>query len=94
VRIWVTQEVGDCGELLNPPTYHAELNGHSWDPGGLWLYCLAEAITESEFDYLLELGRWAAQHAPRDAYARPDKAVDWSTQPPHRYVKPVRRRRK
>lgn len=41
-----------------------------------WLYCMANPITEKQYNHLLNLQDWAEEHAPRDPYARTDQAID------------------
>ncbi len=51
------------------------------DAQSVWPYAMKNPIPESEWKYLLDLGRWSAAHAPESPEANPRKAVDLNQMP-------------
>lgn len=73
----------ETGETLDRSFYYRTvLNGHEFGepsiqpPAKLWI---GREISETEYRYLLEDRRWAAEHAPHLPEAQPDKRADLRT---------------
>lgn len=82
-RIWLHQEVGPDGELLDDEVLRCEVNGEPADPDEAWSYLCSAPISEAEFKYLTARGAWAGHYAPNEAAAQPRRPIDWnSMQPP------------
>lgn len=98
VHIFAVQEIDEAGELLNPPEFQASENGWLLTDRRLvadvWVKCCREPIDAGRYAYLLDLGRWAAAHAPDHSQARPQERVDFLTHPPPTFDRPKRGRKR
>lgn len=75
-RIWLEQEIGEDGELLDDPKLLCEVNGQPAEPDDQWSYLAGNPISEAEFKYLTARGEWAERYAPRDFAANPREPID------------------
>jgi hypothetical protein len=82
-KIWIVQDIGPDGELLDDVTMLAEVNGDPADPEDIWSYVAGEPISEAEFKYLTARGEWAVRYAPNDPAANPRERIDALTSPIH-----------
>lgn len=80
-RIWLHQDIGPDGELLDDEALRCEINGEPADADEAWSYLCSAPISEAEFDYMTERGRWAAWYAPHEPAANPRRTIDWLTLP-------------
>ena len=78
VRIWfgaphdpVTGE-----EMDRSHRWQAEFLGEYIEFDACWPQCAGEPITEAEYRALMNRRDWAAEHAPRSAYANPRRRYD------------------
>lgn len=81
-RIWLHQDIGEDGELLDDEVLRCEVNGEPADAEEQWSYLCSAPISEAEFNYMTERGRWAAWYAPHEPAANPRRAIDWLTVAP------------
>lgn len=80
-RIWVLQECGDDGELLDDETLQCEVNGKWADPEDAWSYICGHPITVEEYNYLEAARVWAETYSPDDPFANPRRKIDHLTTP-------------
>ena len=77
-RIWLVQEVcPDTGELLADEIMQAEVGGAQANPELEWSFVRGNPIDEAEFNYLMALQEWAAEHAPDEPMANPRQPISW-----------------
>lgn len=82
-RIWLHQDIGADGELLDDEVLRCEINGEPADPEEAWSYLCSAPISEERFRYLTARGEWSSFYAPTEAAANPRQPIDWnSMQPP------------
>lgn len=82
-RIWLHQDIGDDGELLDDEVLRCEINGEPADADEAWSYLCSAPISEAQFNYMTARGQWASFYAPTEAAANPRRPIDWnSMQPP------------
>jgi hypothetical protein len=79
VRIWLEQEIGECGELLSPEVLKCTVDGAEKDPREVWQWCCTRPIEEHHFRYLTALRAWQRVNEP-DRWD-PYKAVDMAETP-------------
>jgi len=85
VKVWDSAErCKQTGELLEDENFHCLVNGKEVDPHHYAerITCFGEPIDQNEYDYLLSLGRWAADHAPESPEANPNEAIDLNKMDP------------
>lgn len=80
-RIWLVQDVGEDGELLDVELLQCEVNGAYADPVDQWSYLCGQPITEAEFRYMEATRQWAEQHAPDHPQAKPRERINLLTTP-------------
>lgn len=80
-RIWLVQDVGEDGELLDDELLQCEVNGQYADPVDQWSYLCGQPITEAEFQYMEATRIWAEQHAPEHPQAKPRERINLLTTP-------------
>lgn len=74
VRVWMHQAIDfETGELMEPETLRAEVNGQPYDPVAVWPYCTA--ISEADYHALVEM------HRTEDLMAATLARVDLSRAP-------------
>lgn len=78
VRIYLHGETDEAGELVEPEELRAEQNGHEIEPAAVWLHCSTRPISQGRYEYLMDLGRWAAAHEPDHPQANPKRKIDIS----------------
>src|SRR5262245_29086839 len=78
-RIWLHQEIGEDGELVDDERLECEINGRAADVIEQWHWLADNPITEQRFNYLTARNVWAAWYAPDDPAANPRQPVDWLT---------------
>lgn len=76
-HIWLQQELGDDGELLEDVQLLCEVNGRSADPFEQWSFLAGNPISEAEFKYLTARNTWAGWYAPHEPAGNPQKPVNW-----------------
>ena len=85
VRVWDDAERDpETGELLEDENFRCLVNGVEVNPHHYAerINCFGETIDEVEYQYLLSLNEWAADHAPESPEANPLEGVDINTAPP------------
>lgn len=75
-RIWLVQDVGEDGELLDDVGIVCLINGEPADAFHWWPYLAGRPITYQEFRYLSARNAWAENYAPDDYAARPRERID------------------
>lgn len=80
-RIWLVQDVGEDGELLDDEILQCEVNGQYANPVDQWSYLCGQPITEAEFNYMEATRLWAEQHAPEHPQAKPRERINLLTTP-------------
>lgn len=63
-------------ELDRSPRWMALRNGHECELSDLWPFCAGKEITQKDYEHLMAVHYWAAEHAPSDPAANPTQAVD------------------
>lgn len=63
-------------ELDRSWRWQAECNGEPIDIDRVWPSAGREPITAAEYQYLTEMARWAARHAPESPAANPCRPID------------------
>lgn len=63
-------------ELDRSPRWMALRNGHECELEDLWPWCAGKQITKAQYDHLLAVHYWAAEHSPSSPEANPTKAID------------------
>lgn len=78
VRIWYGAPLDPVtGEELDRSwRWQAQFNGELIDLDRVWPTCAGDPITEDEYRTYCARQSWAAQNAPRSAYADPRKRID------------------
>lgn len=83
VKIWLEQIIDpETGELAGDSFYCCDVNGSPSDPETHWLWACMQPIAETDYDYLVDLGKYARRHAPSEPLADPRKPIDLFTAPP------------
>lgn len=83
-RIWRSVATDPVtGEVLDrSPLLMGELAGEPVDPFSLWRSCMGRAISEQEYQFLLDDYRWARTFAPDDPIANPKTPIAKKAAPP------------
>ncbi len=92
-RVWIEQQIGECGELVSEPAYRCEVNGREVEAFEAWTWFCITPISEAEFRYMSDLAAWTKQHSPGEAAANPGREIDYLNHPVPEFS-PRRRRRK
>ena len=76
-RIWRSVATDPVtGETLDrSPILMGELAGEPVEPHALWRSCMGRAISEQEYQFLLDDYRWARAFAPDDPIANPKTPI-------------------
>lgn len=59
----------------------ATVGDQTRDAQAIWSYAMKNRISEQEYKYLLDLGRWSAAHDPESPEANPRAAIDLHQMP-------------
>src|ERR1700743_375852 len=71
------------GEVMDrSPRWQATVNGKQADPYETWISCAGHPITEAEYNYMMGVAKWAAEHAPDAPEAKPGEKVDLNKRRP------------
>lgn len=78
VRIWFGPPLDPVTgeELDRSHRWQAEFLGEYVEFDDVWPNCAGDPISEADYRALVKRREWAAQHAPRSAYADPKRRYD------------------
>lgn len=92
-RIWLERTVDEAtGELLSDEILCCDIDGKPCDPLDKWTWIAGHPIPQQEYDYLVNLKRFAQSHDPREPLAKPTKATDLMQVPPPKFSGALRRK--